>query len=59
MAERKPEEQLYESILLTIDEAITSEVGEEREFNDQTNQLLDDVSKMIKDALNLPEDFTL
>lgn len=51
--------QMYESILLTIDDAITSELGEEREFSDQTNMKLDEVSTMLKEALGLPEDYTL
>ena len=51
--------QMYEDILLTIDDALTSEIGEEREFNDQTNMKLDEVSTMLKEALGLPEDYTL
>jgi len=50
---------LYENLLLKIDEAIVSEVGEEREFSDETDMILDEVSTMLKEALNLPEDFTL
>jgi len=50
---------VFQNIIMAIDEAIKSEVGEEREYSDQTDQILDDLQTTLKEALDLPADFYL
>ena len=52
-------EQQYERLVLEIDRAIQIEIGEEREFKDETESLLSEISDYLVEALGLPKDFHL
>ena len=49
----------FEEIVLLIDKAIESEVGEQREYSTDTETYLSLVQMKLREALKLPDDFTL
>jgi len=55
----KAEESIFENIVMAIDDAIDTEVGEKREYSEATDMKLDEIQTMLKEALGLPEDYTL
>lgn len=50
---------IYEEIMLLINDAIDSEVGERRIYKDSTDLYVEMVSEKLKSALQLPKDFSL
>ena len=50
---------LYESIMLSVYDAIDSEVGKKRKYKDETESHLKEIHDALLDALDLPEDYHL
>ncbi len=50
---------IFETLVLMVDHAIETEVGEQKEFKPETEQILSDFQKILIELLDLPKDHHL